>query len=405
MNAVAALTNHAQRVQRWAAVALGFTIPISTALDNIVLVLLAACWLAAGNLREKIASSRENPVALTAFALFGLLVLGLAYGQRYPGDGLLYLGKYADLLFIPLFVVLFRDPWLREQGIRAFCVAMLLTFVVAQLIPFGLLENNPVLPRDSSHPGAFKGSITHGLLAAFAAFVFALLAREERLWPRRLAYIVFALIAVQNVLFVAISRTAYLVLAVLVLYFFTIALGPKRFFASLLASAALAGIAYWGSDTLQQRVHLAAEEIAEWKPGEPAETSAGLRLEWYRASLGIVRDQPVFGSGTGAFPRAYKEALGDRGAAASRNPHNEFLLVAIQIGLLGLAALLALFYLHWRLAPRLATPLECRLARGLVLMIGIACLFNSSLLDHTEGLLYAWMTGLLFGGLQSNGNG
>jgi uncharacterized membrane protein YccC len=44
----------------------------------------------------------------------------------------------------------------------------------------------------------------------------------------------------------------------------------------------------------------------------------------------------------------------------------------------------------------LATPLSRHLARGLILTIAVGCLFNSWLMDHTEGLLYAWLTGLLF---------
>ncbi len=89
------------------------------------------------------------------------------------------------------------------------------------------------------------------------------------------------------------------------------------------------------------------------------------------------------------------------GKTETRNPHNEFLLITVQIGIAGLAALLWLFWLQWRLAPRLASPLECHLARGLVLTMIIGCMLNSMLLDHTEGLLYAWLTGLLYAGLKS----
>jgi len=32
-------------------------------------------------------------------------------------------------------------------------------------------------------------------------------------------------------------------------------------------------------------------------------------------------------------------------------------------------------------------------------------MLNSLLLDHTEGLLYAWLTGLLYAGLKSDGVG
>ena len=84
------------------------------------------------------------------------------------------------------------------------------------------------------------------------------------------------------------------------------------------------------------------------------------------------------------------------------NPHNQYLLTAIQIGLLGLAFLLYLFYRQWRLAAALPSALERSLAHGLMLTIIIGCLFNSLLLDHTESLLYGWMSGLLYAGLKSN---
>jgi len=41
------------------------------------------------------------------------------------------------------------------------------------------------------------------------------------------------------------------------------------------------------------------------------------------------------------------------------------------------------------------------MALGLLLAMIVGCLFNSWLMDHTEGLLYAWLTGVLFAGLES----
>jgi hypothetical protein len=55
--------------------------------------------------------------------------------------------------------------------------------------------------------------------------------------------------------------------------------------------------------------------------------------------------------------------------------------------------------MQWKIAPRLPTALETHLARGLVIAYVAGCLFNSLLLDHTEGLLFAWLTALLYGGL------
>ena len=86
----------------------------------------------------------------------------------------------------------------------------------------------------------------------------------------------------------------------------------------------------------------------------------------------------------------------------TRNPHNEYLLIAVQVGLVGLGLLLYLFYRQWRLAKMLPSSLERSLAHGLLLAIMSGCLFNSLLLDHTEGMLYGWMSGLLYAGLKSN---
>ena len=40
-----------------------------------------------------------------------------------------------------------------------------------------------------------------------------------------------------------------------------------------------------------------------------------------------------------------------------------------------------------------------KLARGLLITIAVGCLLNSLLMDHVEGLFFAWATGLLFAGL------
>jgi O-antigen ligase len=79
-------------------------------------------------------------------------------------------------------------------------------------------------------------------------------------------------------------------------------------------------------------------------------------------------------------------------------PENQYLLTAVQLGVFGLAALLALFAAQWRLAALLATRTETDIARGLVIFMVVGCLFNSFLLDHTEALFYAWLSGWLISG-------
>jgi O-antigen ligase len=84
---------------------------------------------------------------------------------------------------------------------------------------------------------------------------------------------------------------------------------------------------------------------------------------------------------------------------ASLNPHNEYLNIAVQLGAIGVLALLYVFFCEWRWAAMLPEAHERHLARGVVITFAIGCVFNSLLMDHTEGLWFAWMTGVLFAGL------
>ena len=394
------LNSRADTCARICVIALGFSIPISVALDNILLAVLLVAWIASGDFRGKFSTVRDNPVALAVLALFGLLVLGLAYGTRNPGDGLQYIGKYIDLLCMPVFLTLFRDPRTRELGLRAFLVAVMINLLASHLAAQGLLYDNPVLIRAPQSPSGFKFSITHSLLMSYAAFQLVLLAREERRGVLRILYIVLALAAAHNIFLMVLSRTGYVVLTVLLLYFFVVTFKWRGVVTAMALSSVLIFTAYVGSDRFQQRVDRAQEEITAWRANQTADTSVGVRMDFYLSSLQIIREHPVFGAGTGSFPAAFAATDTGKHLAAAFNPHNEYLLIASQIGLCGLACMIFLFCLQWRLAGRLLPPIYRDLARGLVLMFVTGCMFNSFLLDHTEGLLFAWAGGLFFAGLK-----
>ena len=85
---------------RYAAIAMGASIPVSTALDNVLFALILAAWLGGGRLREKLAAIRDNPAALAALAFLGLLLLGMAWGPGSARDGWYYVNKHKDLLLV-----------------------------------------------------------------------------------------------------------------------------------------------------------------------------------------------------------------------------------------------------------------------------------------------------------------
>jgi O-antigen ligase len=399
-----AINQSSGRAAQWAAIALGFSIPISTALDNVLLPIVVAGWLASGNWRAKWGAVRGNRVALAALALFGLLVLGALYGERNSGDAAQTLRKYLDLLWIPILLWVFRDVAARGKALHALAISIALVLLISFLIKAGLI------PEIRSHSGIAVNAVflktrqTHGLLMAFGAFLYLHLALEAASPRLRLLWGVLAILAVANGTLVVPGATGYLLLGTLALYLGFVWKGWRGIAAAVVATAAAAAVLMTVPGPFQERVSLIRSELAQWRPGVmDLDSSTGTRLELYRVSAALVADRPVLGHGTGSFTKAFADKTRGAGAAPQRNPHNEFLHWMVQLGLVGLAALLTLFWMHWRLAPRLDSPLSRHLARGAVLAIAVGCLFNSWLMDHTEGLLYAWLTGLLFAGLQSSG--
>jgi O-antigen ligase len=273
---------------------------------------------------------------------------------------------------------------------------MIVSFVVAELAAAGLLADNPFLHRPAGY--AVKHSITHGVLSAYAALIFALACAREPRGALRLLYAVLALVAVKNAAIIGISRTGYLVLTLLAFYFAVAHFGRRGLAAAALAAAVFFTGLYTVSPQFRERVDTIVVDRGDWDSKWTSRESVTVRLDWYQVSLDVAAAHPVLGGGTGSFPRLLTETAGGR-RVNPRNPHNEYLAIAMQLGLAGLALLLNLWWQQLRLARRLASPTETHLARGLVIVMAVGCLFNSFLLDHTEGLFYAWFSGLLFAGL------
>ncbi len=385
------------RVSRWAAVAIGASIPVSVALDNILLAVVVLAWLAGGEWREKWRAVRESPVALAALLLFAVLLAGTLHGDRYPGDAAAFLAKYADLLAVPVLVWLFRDARHRAHALAALAGGLVLVLVVSYLVLLGVLVQEKPLAPDTLYPLAFKFKLTHNILMAWAAFLFAHFAARATAALPRCTWTVLTLAAAVNALFLVDGLTGQVMLGAFIVYGAWRWKGWRGLAAGAVCAVLGAALLAVASDSFRGRLGLIVSEVAEWRAGRVRQdASASTRLALAAAAASIVRDHPLLGAGTGSYPKAHAERSSLPNA---RNPHSEFLLIAAQTGVVGLAALLWLFFLQWRLAARLP-ELEGSLARGLVLMMVLGCVVNSMLLDHTEGLLYAWLTGVLYGGLR-----
>ena len=395
MQGIGTLRETARKGAVYAAIGLGVSIPVSVALDSVLLGLALLLWLASGPRWEDIARLRKNPMAIAAVGLFLLCAIGLLYGKGAGEYGPMYLKKYMDLAFVPLFMLLFRDAWARRAGIRAFETAMLVTLVVSYLLAMGVLPwVEPFTANPVSGATAFKFQIAHGTFMAFAAYLFAERARVAHSPKARVLWGVACGLAMVNVLFLVTGRTGYLVLFALALLFWWRLFGIRGVAVATAALPVVVAIALAGSNSFTERVEQAKQESRTWEYGQSIDTSIGARLNFYAASAQLIRENPVFGVGLGGYPEAFRQQVVGTQIVPTYNPHNQYLLFGAQLGLVGLAAFLWLLWTLWRCSGRIEGGFERLAAQGLFATAVVSSAVNSFLLDHTEGLFFAWLAGL-----------
>jgi O-antigen ligase len=376
-------------------VIIGFSIPVSTSLSEIATTLFIVCWLLAGNWAERWRLISRNPIALLSLAMFAFLLLGMTWSSAtWRGSGRCLL-KYREFVYLPMLMTVLQDSHLKMRAMQGF-VAGAAGMLAASY--FEWLSGVDVgLPSSTNDYVIAKDRIIHSLLLAILVYFSAQELRRGRgRW--RLHIGVIALSA-PNILFLVQGRTGYLLLGALTILFMTQHFGRRGLaFACLLVAATGCG-AYAVSETVQGRV---AQTIAQIKNqfGHPKLHSWDPRLEYYEHTFTLIGRHPLRGTGTGSFNREYSRSAKSSGVEATSDPHNEYLHLAVQLGLPGTALFIALLVWQWRLAAQLPVW-ESQIGRGIVLAIAVGSLFNSLILSITGGLVWSYFSAIAFAGLSS----
>src|SRR5262249_45524896 len=99
-------------------------------------------------------------------------------------------------------------------------------------------------------------------------------------------------------------------------------------------------------------------------------TSIESRLAYWRASLGMIRDFPLFGAGLGAWPDLFpRYDEGPYSVLAPREAHNDYLQLAAETGAAGIALLVAAlvaFAVRIRAALDLRSPARAPVVAAVV---------------------------------------
>lgn len=356
-----------------------------------------------------------NPVALSVLFLFGWLLAGSLWGMGSLEERVMAVKKYADLLLIPLLISMAVGAQERRRAMLALAASLVVTLVLSLALSGGFLRtgwfincdsSSPcVFPKpitcDQSNPCIFKKHTTHNMLMAFGVLLFGLLALQSSSRWVRWGWTGASCLAASNVLLMVQGRTGYVVLAGLAMVAFHMYFGWRGMVAAVIALGVTFSTAYQLSTSFHDRVNLVATGVTQWSPQTATYDGVTERMEFFYHTIEIIQDHPLVGAGTGGFAQAYAVHAKQAGVPVPTHPHNQYLLIMAQVGIVGLGLLLWLFVRQWRSTSLVGDATYGLLARGLVVTIAIGCLFQPALNDHTEKLFFCLLSGLLYSGTDS----
>ena len=379
-------------------VAVAVSLPWSTSATGI----LVGLWLIAmiptldvAALRRTLATPAGGiPVLLWVLALVGMLwAFDVSWAERWAG-----LKGFHKLLVIPLLIVQFqrseRARWVINGFVISCCILLALSWI---LIFVPDLFGNAFHTNTEGVP--VKDYIAQSGEFTFCAFLLAALALIR--WPeqRRNAIVLMLLTGVFliNVLYVAHSRTALVVIPVLLLLFACKHLNWKGMASLLLAGVVAAALIGSLVPPVRDNVSNLLNEVRQYQP-EGDRTRAGERLEFWRKSIGFIADAPVVGHGTGSVRDQFRRSVAQQtgmAAVASENPHNQTFAVAIQLGLAGAVVLFAMWMAHLSLFR--GSGFAAWVGLVIVTQNIVGSLFNTHLFDFTQGWSYVVGVGVTVG--------
>ena len=392
----------ALRIGQWCAVGALLAVPINKPATSILLALSLLFSLLGRDARERWSASWRNPVA-KGFLVWGVVLLASSLLTPAPS---IWPGSFVLVCGYPLLLgSVLRDETWGRRALTAFAIAVTFTMLVSFGMEAGLVPQRAVVAwAHNMRNTVFKEYTQQGLSVLILGCMAMACALTERSNRRRWPLLAIATLATANVALVLGSRTAHIALIPLVSFWawrFSARYASRvRALLAALSVLVLISLAFLSPVMKDRVVHSLPDEASRYVEGN-APTATGIRMHLWRRTLEIIGDAPVFGHGFDQWRPAYRstmQAHGDSEAFVAGHPHQEFLLILAEQGVVGLMvylALLAALVRHvWKLAQPWRDLYGCVIA--IYLVAGMAnCLWGDFTHRHTFVLLIACIPALM----------
>lgn len=386
----------ALNLARLSVVGMAVSMPTSRAIFNICALIMLLAWIAAGRWTERMELFKRSPVAWSSLMLFGVCALSLVFTPNHDAENWGQLLVYSKLLYVPIIMSLMNEPTWLNRAWLALLTGLLLTLGVFVLDIWMEIPGTVTYGQHLAGHGVFYHHIAQGMGLTFIGAYGLHRAFLEPSSRKRILWAAVALLTAALLIFLGRGRTGQL--SVLAAYGLVALIHlPRRWKVSGFVAAGLCfGVLIVLSGHMQERFALAIQEAKTFQQDGDS-TSIGARLKAWELSLNLIEQRPITGHGVGSYrPLAYKHFSGSNicGLGVCEQPHNQFLMTAVEAGLPGVLALL--FFLTAPFLRRQSSWSEHdALVPAFIAIVVITALFDSALSIRAEGYFTVTVLGLL----------
>lgn len=374
---------------------LGAIFPLSVSFGTILIALIFILWLYEGKFLQKYIIIKNNPIIYPFLAFFIIHMIGLLWTENLQW-GFHIIGKEWRILLLVIFITI-----VKKEHIIYYIISFLSAMSVSEFISYGIwLEIIPPFKNASVYnPTPFMSHISYNPFLALSIFILIYLIflkqSNKHLFGEIASF--FFLATMSTNIFITGGRAGqigfFVMLSLALLLYFkkNIKLGLIFIFILL---PIIFFIAYSSSTIFHERVNLAINETSSFK--ENPNTGVGLRLTYLLNSVEIIKKNFLLGVGTGDFTNEYTKinTINSPEAEMHSHPHNMYILVLAQTGLIGLLSLLSIFYMQFKIAFQKNDYKEIALALPVLFLV--IMLSDSYLLGHYTTLLFVYFSSFLY---------
>lgn len=335
-----------QKITQWIIVGLTVALFFSAPAVNFFEALLILSVITSNTLRNRLIQALQSPLCIAALIFYTVIIVATSYSIAPPKEAWGMVSGWRKIIILPFAYAALFSKESKDLVLKTFFIT-----AYACLAWSYLSYNFPDIFFYINLPGIIiKNHATQGMFFGIAILIaLTYIDRPSVQITRKLSLAFFISLTLLNVATITIGRSGYVVVTILILGFSLYKIRHlnilKQLFFVGLIGIFVTGI-FLTTKTSRDRIELGIQEFTQLKTEGDA-GSMGVRHYWWVHSINMIKKNPFLGIGTGAFEEGLNQEIKNLvGPVATKtnDPHNQYLKILVEQGLIGFIAFLGVIF-------------------------------------------------------------